>query len=80
MKPDEKELGRIPKLRARLAKRGGSATATCKIAAGAGGPCYQWTRKERQNRFVALKEQYEQMREAIAAWREVQDALKAWSR
>ena len=38
---------------------------------GAGGPCYQWTRKERGKTVsVALsKEQFEAMREAIANWR-----------
>lgn len=45
---------------------------------GAGGPCYQWTRKERGKTVsVALsKEQFEAMREAIANWREVQRTLK----
>jgi hypothetical protein len=45
---------------------------------GAGGPCYQWTRKVRGKTVsVALsKEQYEQMREAIAAWRDAQESLK----
>lgn len=45
---------------------------------GAGGPCYQWTRKERGKTVsVALsKEQFDAMREAIANWREVQRTLK----
>jgi len=45
---------------------------------GAGGPCYQWTRKVRGKTVsVALsKEQYEWLRKAIANWREVQDTLK----
>ena len=45
---------------------------------GAGGPCYQWTRKERRKTVsVALsKEQYEQMKAAIGNWREMQQALK----
>ena len=44
---------------------------------GAGGPCYQWTRKEKGKTVsVALsKEQFEAMREAIANWREVQRML-----
>lgn len=44
---------------------------------GAGGPCYQWTRKVRGKTVsVALsKEQYEALREAIAGWREVQTTL-----
>jgi len=45
---------------------------------GAGGPCYQWTRKERGKTVsVALsKEQYQWMKEAIANWRLVQQTLK----
>ena len=45
---------------------------------GAGGPCYQWTRKERRKTVsVALsKEQYEQMMAAIGNWRELQQTLK----
>lgn len=41
---------------------------------GAGGPCYQWTRKERGKTVsVALsKEQYEAMKEAIEGWREME--------
>jgi hypothetical protein len=44
---------------------------------GAGGPCYQWTRKVRGKTVsVALsKEQYEAMREAIEGWREVEGIL-----
>lgn len=44
---------------------------------GAGGPCYQWTRKVR-GKTVSLalsKEQYEAMQEAIAGWREVESIL-----
>jgi len=45
---------------------------------GAGGPCYQWSRKERKKTVsVALsQEQYLWMKEAIANWRQVQDTLK----
>ena len=45
---------------------------------GAGGPCYQWTRKERGKTVsVALsKEQYEAMREAIEGWRQVEEILE----
>ena len=45
---------------------------------GAGGPCYQWTRKERGKTVsVALsKEQYEALRDAIDGWREVESTLK----
>lgn len=45
---------------------------------GAGGPCFQWTRKERGKTVsVALsEEQYEALREAIEGWRELEDILK----
>lgn len=49
---------------------------------GAGGPCYQWTRKVRGKTVsVALsREQYEWLRAAIAQWREVQATLRAMQR
>ena len=45
---------------------------------GAGGPCYQWTRKVRGKTVsVALsKEQYLWMKKAIATWRKVQKVLQ----
>ena len=45
---------------------------------GAGGPCYQWTRKVRAKTIsVALsKEQYEWLKTAIASWREMQETIK----
>jgi hypothetical protein len=45
---------------------------------GAGGPCYQWTRKEKKKTIsVALsKEQYEAMKTAIANWRTTQRILR----
>jgi len=45
---------------------------------GAGGPCYQWTRKERKKTVsVALsKEQYLGMKEAIDNWRNLLQTLK----
>jgi hypothetical protein len=45
---------------------------------GAGGPNYQWTRKERKKTIsVALsKQQYDWMKDAIANWRCVQETLK----
>jgi hypothetical protein len=45
---------------------------------GAGGPCYQWTRKERKKTVsVALSaEQYKAMKHAIDNWRDVQRILK----
>lgn len=49
---------------------------------GAGGPCYQWTRKVRGKTVsVALsKEQYEWLAAAIANWRQVQQTLKEMQR
>lgn len=46
---------------------------------GAGGPCYQWTRKVRGKTVsVALsRAQYEWLRAAIVEWRHVQATLKA---
>jgi hypothetical protein len=45
---------------------------------GAGGPCCQWTRKERQKTVsVALsQEQFDPMKQAIDIWRDVQLMLK----
>ncbi len=45
---------------------------------GAGGPCYQWTRKVKGKTVsVALsKEQYEWLRRAIEQWRQMQSILK----
>jgi hypothetical protein len=49
---------------------------------GAGGPCYQWTRKVKGRTVsVALsKEQYEWLHTAIANWRDVQATLKQMQR
>jgi cyclopropane fatty-acyl-phospholipid synthase-like methyltransferase len=49
---------------------------------GAGGPCYQWTRKVRAKTVsVALsREQYEALREAIQHWRQVQQTLREMQR
>jgi hypothetical protein len=45
---------------------------------GAGGPCYQWTRKEKKKTVsVALsQEQYVWMKDAIENWRAIQMTLK----
>ena len=45
---------------------------------GAGGPCYQWTRKVKAKTVsVALsQEQYEALKQAIENWREAQDILQ----
>jgi hypothetical protein len=49
---------------------------------GAGGPCYQWTRKLKgMTVSVALsKEQYEWLAKAISEWRQVQATLKEMQR
>src|SRR4051794_12406780 len=45
---------------------------------GAGGPCYQWTRKVKAKTVsVALsREQYEALKQAIGNWREAQEILR----
>lgn len=49
---------------------------------GAGGPCYQWTRKVRGKTVsVALsREQFEALQEAIRNWRHLQAILKKMQR
>jgi cyclopropane fatty-acyl-phospholipid synthase-like methyltransferase len=49
---------------------------------GAGGPCYQWTRKVKGKTVsVALsQEQYEWLRSAIAEWRAVQATIRDMQR
>ena len=49
---------------------------------GAGGPCYQWTRKVKGKTVsVALsKEQYEWLQSAISNWREMQKTIKEMQR
>jgi len=49
---------------------------------GAGGPCYQWTRKVRGKTVsVALsREQFQWLRDAIQNWRHVQDTLRQMQR
>jgi len=49
---------------------------------GAGGPCYQWTRKVKGKTVsVALsREQFVGLKAAIQNWREVQDTLKSMQR
>src|SRR5438105_7320769 len=49
---------------------------------GAGGPCYQWTRKVKGKTVsVALsREQYEWLRQAIMNWRTVQQTLREMQR
>ena len=49
---------------------------------GAGGPCYQWTRKVRGKTVsVALsREQYEWLKKAIENWRQLQETLRQMQR
>jgi hypothetical protein len=49
---------------------------------GAGGPCYQWTRKVKGKTVsVALsKEQYEWLHSAILEWRQMQKTIKEMQR
>ncbi len=49
---------------------------------GAGGPCYQWTRKVKGKTVsVALsQEQYQWLAKAIGNWRKLQDTLKEMQR
>ncbi len=49
---------------------------------GAGGPCYQWTRKIKGKTVsVALsQEQYEWLKEAIANWRQIKRTLREMQR
>ena len=49
---------------------------------GAGGPCYQWTRKVRGKTLsVALShDQYHWLRQAIQNWRQVQETLRQMQR
>ena len=49
---------------------------------GAGGPCYQWTRKVKGKTVsVALsQEQFEWLRKAIQEWRQLQTTLKQMQR
>lgn len=71
------------RLRARLAQVGWISEGYVQDRGpGAGGPCYQWTRKVRGKTVsVALsREQYEWLKSAIAHWRQVQQTLKEMQR
>src|SRR5437667_10081318 len=66
-------------LRARLAKVGWLSHGYVQDRGpGAGGPCYQWTRKVRAKTVsVALsRQQYEALRQAIHNWRKLQQKLR----
>ena len=67
------------RLRARLARLGWISQGYVQDRGpGAGGPCYQWTRKVKAKTVsVALSEQqYEALKQAIEKWREVQQTLQ----
>ena len=67
------------RLRARLARIGWISHGSVQDRGpGAGGPCYQWTRKVKGKTVsVALsKEQYQALQQAIENWRELQDILR----
>jgi hypothetical protein len=66
-------------LRARLARLGWISEGYVQNRGpGAGGPCYQWTRKVKGKTVsVALSaEQYEALRQAIENWRQAQEILR----
>lgn len=67
------------RLRARLARQGWISQGYVQDRGpGAGGPCYQWTRKVKGKTVsVALsQEQYQALRAAIVNWKETQDILQ----
>jgi hypothetical protein len=72
----ETEYGR---LRSRLVKLGWISQGYVQTRGpGAGGPCYQWTRKVKAKTVsVALsQEQYAALKQAIENWRETQEILQ----
>lgn len=72
--------GEYARLRTRLARVGWISEGYVQDRGpGAGGPCYQWTRKLRGKTVsVALsREQYQWLRAAIGEWRQLQATLKA---
>ena len=67
------------RLRARLANLGWISNGYVQDRGpGAGGPCYQWTRKVKANTLsVALsREQYDALKKAIENWHELQALLR----
>jgi hypothetical protein len=79
MKTDLARIGaEYDRLHARLSKLGWISQGYAQDRGpGAGGPCYQWTRKVKGKTVsVALsREQYEALQQAIANWREAQEIL-----
>lgn len=80
MQPDLAKIKtEYAQLRARLTKVGWISQGYAQDRGpGAGGPCYQWTRKVNAKTVsVALsKEQYQALKEAIENWRELQETLR----
>src|SRR5712671_2532305 len=71
--------GQYARLRARLAQVGWISQGYVQDRGpGAGGPCYQWTRKVRGKTIsvVLPREQYEWLGQAILNWRQTQEILK----
>jgi hypothetical protein len=79
MQPDVAELkNHYARLRSQLAQLGWISQGYVQDRGpGAGGPCYQWTRKVKAKTVsVALsKEQYEALRDAINNWKELERTL-----
>ena len=74
---------RYAQLKARLAQVGWMSEGYVQNRGpGAGGPCYQWTRKVKGKTVsVALsREQFEWLQAAIVNWRQVQQILKEMQR
>lgn len=81
--PQASDRSRYALLRTRLAHTGWISEGYVQDRGpGAGGPCYQWTRKVKGKTVsVALsKEQFEWLAKAIAEWRQVQATLKEMQR
>jgi len=76
--PQAQYQARYARLRQQLAKIGWISQGYVQNRGpGAGGPCYQWTRKVRAKTVsVALsKEQYEALRKAIDSWKQLEQIL-----
>ena len=80
MKADPQQLeAEYGRLRARLARVGWISQGSVQDRGpGAGGPCYQWTRKvQGKTVSVALsQQQYEALRQAIENWHQLQATLQ----
>jgi len=79
----EQWQGEYARLKARLGSAGWISEGHAQNRGpGAGGPCYQWTRKVKgKTASVALsQEQYEWLQSAIANWREMQRTIKEMQR